>query len=207
VVLGLGACAALWVLTEIVFALHGWPGVPRYMYEAAGICGVIAGIGFGQLLIAPGPRGRAIRLWTGPAVAVALLAWLLPYARIHYEQEHDDLTAQRIRTSELNALQTTIHRLGGIGLIRSCGEPSVDVPWVSGLAYDLHMDVGYVGFMPSFDIIAERVPLVVFTAIPDGWEVRTFRTPRSRRTTCRGLRRELVFTPAHRYGELIRIPR
>ena len=29
------ACV-LWVLVEVAFALHGWPAVPRYMYEAAG---------------------------------------------------------------------------------------------------------------------------------------------------------------------------
>src|SRR5579862_7024664 len=34
----------LWVVVEAAFALHGWPAVPRYMYEAgAGVC-VLAGV-------------------------------------------------------------------------------------------------------------------------------------------------------------------
>jgi hypothetical protein len=206
VVLGLGACAALWVVTEIVFALHGWPGVPRYMFEAAAICGVIAGIGFGQLLTASSLTAARGTAFAGPAIAAALVVALLPYARIRYEQEHDDLTAQRVRTSEINALETTIDRIGGTALIRACGEPSVDVPWVSMLAYFLHMDVGYVGFQPKFDIVHEREPLVVFTAIPYGWEVRTFRTPHADRAECRPLRAELLFTRAHPAGRLSPLP-
>ena len=34
-VLLLAGGVALWVLVEAAFALHGWPAVPRYMYEAA----------------------------------------------------------------------------------------------------------------------------------------------------------------------------
>ena len=57
-VLGLCGVVVLWVLTEIGFALHGFPGVPRYLFEAAGLTGVLAGVGVGLLL------ADASRLWS-----------------------------------------------------------------------------------------------------------------------------------------------
>ena len=35
-VLVLAGAAVLWMLVEMAFVLHGWPGVPRYMIESAG---------------------------------------------------------------------------------------------------------------------------------------------------------------------------
>ena len=49
-VLMIGGCSALWVLVEIVFALHGWPAVPRYMFEAAATMMVVSGIAVGWIL-------------------------------------------------------------------------------------------------------------------------------------------------------------
>src|SRR5262249_45114914 len=37
VVLGLAVGIVCWVVVEIAFALHGWPGLARYMFEAAGV--------------------------------------------------------------------------------------------------------------------------------------------------------------------------
>ncbi len=42
-VVTLAAMAAGWVVIEIAFALHGFPGVPRYLFEPAGLTGVLAG--------------------------------------------------------------------------------------------------------------------------------------------------------------------
>ena len=33
VTLALAAGVVCWVIVEIAFALHGWPGLPRYMFE------------------------------------------------------------------------------------------------------------------------------------------------------------------------------
>ena len=50
-VLLLAGGVALWVIVEAAFALHGWPAVPRYMYEAAaGVC-VLAGIFVGRVIL------------------------------------------------------------------------------------------------------------------------------------------------------------
>ena len=51
----LGAGVVAWVVVEIAFALHGWPGLPRYMFEAAGVMVVIAGVLIGRLLVQRAP--------------------------------------------------------------------------------------------------------------------------------------------------------
>ena len=51
VTLGLAAGVCAWVIVEIAFALHGWPGLGRYMYEPAGVVVALAGAGVGMVLI------------------------------------------------------------------------------------------------------------------------------------------------------------
>ena len=43
------------MIVEIAFALHGWPGRPRYMFPAAAAMVVVAAVGVGRLLAEP-PR-------------------------------------------------------------------------------------------------------------------------------------------------------
>ena len=50
VVVALAVGAAGWVLVEIAFAYHGWPALPRYMFEAAAVAGVARGRGVGWVL-------------------------------------------------------------------------------------------------------------------------------------------------------------
>ena len=47
VVVALAAGAVGWVVVEIAFAYHGWPALPRYMFEAAAVAGVLAGVAVG----------------------------------------------------------------------------------------------------------------------------------------------------------------
>ncbi len=49
-VLGLAAGIVVWLIVEIAFALHGWPAVPRYIFEPAVVAIVLGGIGFGWVL-------------------------------------------------------------------------------------------------------------------------------------------------------------
>ena len=46
----LAGAVVVWVIVEIAFALHGWPGLGRYMFEAAGVVVVLAGACVGRLL-------------------------------------------------------------------------------------------------------------------------------------------------------------
>jgi hypothetical protein len=218
IVLGLGVGAALWVVTEVVFALHSWPGLPRYMFEGAAICGVIGGIGFGWLLLMPAElvrraafgsgsslgAGARIARCAGPVLAAALIIWLLPYARIRYEQEHDDLLAQRVRTSVINSLESTFTRLGGVQHIHSCGQPVITVEWASALAFYMRMDVGFVGYRAKLMIVRRHNPIVLFDQIPNGWQVKPFHEPRG--STCRALRSDVVFTRSHPRGQILPVP-
>ena len=49
-ILVLTAGALLWVLIEIAFALHGFPAVPRYMFEAGAVVGILAAIFVGRVV-------------------------------------------------------------------------------------------------------------------------------------------------------------
>jgi hypothetical protein len=49
-ILVVAAGAILWVLIEIAFALHGFPAVPRYMFEAGAIVGVLAAVFIGRIV-------------------------------------------------------------------------------------------------------------------------------------------------------------
>ena len=50
VTLALGAGAAIWVVIEVGFSLHGWPGLGRYMFPAAGVMVVVAAVLAGRIL-------------------------------------------------------------------------------------------------------------------------------------------------------------
>ena len=47
----IAGAAAVWVIVEIGFVLHGWPGVARYLFEAGGVVCVLAGVAIGRILV------------------------------------------------------------------------------------------------------------------------------------------------------------
>ncbi len=170
VVLGLAAGVVLWVLVEIAFALHGWPGLARYMFEAAGVVVVLAGVAVGWLLDARSVwlRAPAWTGWAGAALVVVLVASLLPSAVSHARSEHKDLRGQRLRTAEINRLQPAINALGGDARLRACGEPLTRLEYQTMLAYTLEVNVSRVGFKYG-EAIAHGNPIVLFTPTPSGW--------------------------------------
>ncbi|MGI8505276.1 MAG: hypothetical protein ACR2MK_00465 [Solirubrobacteraceae bacterium] len=175
VTLALAGGIVLWVVVEIAFALHGWPGLSRYMFEAGGALVVLAGVGVGRLLAAH-PRWPGIPswagTWAGPVVAVALVASLAPAAISHARVERKDLHEQRLRTAEITALTPVVHRLGGAARIRGCGEPLTRLEYQTMLAYTLRVNVSRVGFKYG-QAIAHGNPIVLFTPYPTktGWVV------------------------------------
>jgi hypothetical protein len=208
-VLVIAACSALWLLVEIFFALRGLPGVPRYMFEAGAAMVVVGGVGVGWLLSAP----RAFRLperWAlagrliGAATVIGIVAALLPGARTQERIEHKDILAQRARTTAIARLDATITHAGGAAFVRSCGDPTVDVEWVSILAWYTHMNVGKVGHRPEFAITKQNKPLVLFTALPNGWVMHTFHQTAAQRQRCAVLNNTYwVVQPGHPGGVLI----
>jgi hypothetical protein len=168
-VLAAGVCA--WVIIEIAFSLHGWPGLARYMFEPAGVMIALAGVGVGRLLIDPA-RVSSAAAWAGIAVVVVLVASLVPVAVKHARDEHADIRIQRVRTTEIGKLSTVVARLGGRARFAPCGEPLTRLEYQTILAWTLHVNVARVGFKYGPAIRSGR-PIVLFTPLSRrGWRVR-----------------------------------
>ncbi len=173
VTLALTAGVLLWVVIEIGFALHGWPGLVRYMFEAGAVVAVLAGVAVGWLLLArPLPSVSWLGSWVGPLLVLVLVASLVPAAISHARAEHKDLHEQRARTAEINDLAPVVAQLGGAARMRACGEPLTRLQYQTMLAYTLGENVNRVGFKYS-QAIAHGNPIILFTPYPAGvgWKV------------------------------------
>jgi hypothetical protein len=169
--IALAAGALAWVVVEIAFALHGWPGLPRYMFEASAVMVVVAGVLVGRLLAEGLPVVPRAPSWAGIPIVVLIVAALVPSALSRARTEHKDLRIQRTRTHQLNSLTATINRLGGPGRFRSCGEPLTRLEWQTILAWNLRINVVKIGFKYSPAIQSGR-PIVLFTPTSKGsWRV------------------------------------
>jgi len=185
--------AAAWVIVEIAFSLHGWPGLGRYMFPAAGAMVVVAGVLVGRLLTELPDLARRLRPAVGPAagwvgliLALALGISLIPTGISRGRVERRDLRAQRARTKEIGRLVTVIQHYGGAAHLRACGEPLTRLEYQSVLAWSLGINVVKVGFKYS-QAIAHGNPLVLFTPLPHGgWRVQGVHQVRA---SCRRLPR------------------
>jgi hypothetical protein len=189
VVLGLAGGVALWVIVEIAFAFHGFPALPRYMFEAAGVVAVLAGVGLGWTLTELPKLRPGLPRWSGIAVAVVLAASLVPGAVSRARAEHLDLRHERGRAHQIALLQTTINALGGYRQIRACGEPVTIVEYASVMAWMTHLDVSSVGYQPIRELRRRHHTIVLFTPVPGGgWSVRAVHAHGRGRARCSGLR-------------------
>jgi hypothetical protein len=204
VALWLAAGAVLWVVVEIAFALHGWPGLPRYMFEAAGIAVVLAGAAVGWMLLEAPRLARGLPRWAGVPVVAVLVGALVPGIVGRLRTERTDLKHERGRTHELAYLKTTIDSLGGYRHVRACGEPVTIVEYASALAWYTHLDVGSVGYLPGLEK-HRGYPIVVFTPRGEGgWRVEPWHTRPALRASCRGLRSTYLITRQEPGGLLLR---
>ena len=190
VVLLIGAGAALWVVVEIAFALHGWPAVPRYLFEAAGAAGVLAGIAVGMVVVELPALLRRLdpRLVTGQvagiataAVVIVFAGVLVPVARSRYKVERADLTHERARTREIGRLSVVVHRLGGGARILRCGQPNMPIGYQSVLAFYMGVKIGALYFSPAYNRLHPHAH-IDFYPLGNGWKVvpRGIRTARDR---------------------------
>jgi hypothetical protein len=183
--LAIAAGAAAWVIVEVAFALHGWPAIPRYVFEPAAIVGVLAGIAVGWLLVDP-PSLRSPLGMTGIVASLALVGTMIPAAVARVKDERKDLYHERGRTRQINRLPVVIGRLGGPAAIRFCGQPTTEVGFQSILAWQMGMNVGSVGFKIDRNI-RRGFPIVVFAPPSYGWRVRPVHTAAARRARCHPL--------------------
>jgi hypothetical protein len=181
IVLALGVGVVAWLIVEIGFAYHGWPALPRYMFEAAGVVAVLAGVAVGWLLRDLPQIVRGAPAWAGVAVAAVLVIAMLPGGVSRARAEHLDLRHERARTHEITLLQSATRALGGTRHILNCGQPVTDVGYVSSLAWFYHLDVGSVGGLQQHVEGAElrnpAIPKVLFKPLSHGgWNVEPWHT-------------------------------
>jgi hypothetical protein len=156
-----------WVIIEIAFALHGWPGLARYMFEAAGLMIVLAGVCVGRLLADPPRVFGSAGLWVSAGLVAVLVISLIPPAVSAARSEHRDLREQRVRTAEIQQLSAIVARLGGPARPRACGEALTRLEYQTTLAYTLGVNVSAVGFKYG-QAIAHGNPIIMFTPQPRG---------------------------------------
>ncbi len=178
VVLTLAALTLGWVIVEIAFALHGFPGVPRYLFEPGAVTGVLAGIACGWLLLDASKLNRALPSWAGIPVVAIFVAVMIPGAISQLRTEHKDVFHERMRTTEINKLAATINALGGYKSLLSCGHPVVNVEYVSIMAWYTHLNTGVVGHRPEWEIKTQKYPIVNFIPLPNGWAIKSYRSDR-----------------------------
>ena len=201
VVLALVGSVVLWVVIEIAFVLHGFPGVPRYLFEAAGLTAVLAGVAAGWLALDASRIHRALPSWAGIPLVVALVATMISPAIAQLRIEHSDLKHERARTTQINKLSATIGALGGAHRVLACGHPVLNVEYVSIMAWFTGRDTGLIGYRPLIEIHKRRYPIVLFTALRNGWAVAPYRAPNH---SCARLKSLYVPTARHPQGVLIR---
>jgi hypothetical protein len=205
-VLVLAAGAVGWIIVELAFVLHGWPGVPRYLFEPAGVMIVLAGVAVGWLL-QEAPLGARVHVprWAGVAIVAVAAVALVPGAVARLRTEHRDLRHERGRTKAIAWLQADINHIGGYKHVLACGEPVTTVRYVAMLAYFTKQNDGKIGHRPQWEL-KQKYPIVMFTPLHSGWGTYPWHTAASKVAACRDLNANWIYTRPHPEGVLVRTP-
>jgi hypothetical protein len=198
-ILLLAAGAVAWVVVEVAFVLHGYPGVPRYLFEPVSILCVLAGVCVGRALLDAttllervSPR-IPLRLGTALAgiLVLVVVASLVPAARSRLRIERADLTHERARTKEINRLHTVISRIGTARLL-ACGQPNIPIGYQSIFAWYTGLKIGAL-YVSQKHERQHPTPLVNIYPLSDGWKVFPSHIHGAAVGRCHGLRFSLRF--------------
>ncbi len=197
----LAAGTLVWVAIEVAFALHGFPAVPRYLFEAVGVMSVLAGVAVGRVILdlpdllarvgarlgprLPARRSPQIAAWATGVVVLLLAGAMVPAARSRLRDERKDLTHERARTKEINSLSTVVSRLTS-GRILACGQPKMPIAYQSVLAWYLGVSTGGLYFSPLYEKLHPH-PVVNFVAHSNGWVVSPQHVDAASAARCRHL--------------------
>jgi hypothetical protein len=195
----LAAGALSWLVIEIAFVLHGWPGVPRYLFEPAGVVAVLAGIFVGRVILdlpsliasrLSRPRIKpplAARLgnWSALFVLAVLVVAMVPAARTALRSERLDLRHERARAMEINRLSTVVKRVGAARIL-ACGQPDLEIGYQSVLAWYLGVKIGALYVSPTYNRLHPHA-LVKLLPLSNGWVVFSSHVTASSAPACRGL--------------------
>ena len=200
-VVAMAGMVVIWVITEVAFVLHGFPGVQRYLFEPAGLTGVLAGIATGWLLIDASHWHPRLPRWAGIPVAAAFIAVCIPHAHTLGAREHKDIVGQRNRTWRIQQLGAAIHTLG-VKRIESCGGPLLNVEYVSVAGWYTGLNTGQIAYQPQ-KVLKRHNPVVYFIELPNGWAIQPLRPQNATAAGCASLKSLYVPTAHHPRGVLI----
>jgi hypothetical protein len=183
--------ALLWVLIEMAFALHGFPAVPRYMFEAGAVVGILAAVFIGRIVhelpgllssladrIAGGVGGGGVpaRLATalgtwGTVLAVVIVSGSMLGAAHRQERlERVDLRHERARTVLIGRLSGVVKTLGASNMF-ACGQPNIPIEYQSMFAWYAGVKTGVLYVSPGY-LKAHPHPLVnIYPTAGAGWKV------------------------------------
>ncbi|MEA2431404.1 MAG: hypothetical protein QOI19_1877 [Thermoleophilaceae bacterium] len=147
-VLVLAAGAAVLILIVALMVPLGYGGSPRFMFPAAAVVCVLAGLGVAWLLEIARTRARMA------AVGAALLAVTVPSAVIRAGTERDRIHDVRLRTQLQDNLDRAVSQAGGGDRVRALGHPRINPSFAHQLAWDLDVHQDEVGPL--------RYPAVIF---------------------------------------------
>jgi hypothetical protein len=193
-ILLLAAGTVAWLVVEIAFALHGWPAVPRYLFEAVGVACVLAGIFVGRvildlppLLARITPRLSPQLIGWGTGVLVLLIAGtFVPAARSRLRVERADLKHERARTDEIGRLATVVSRIGPSRILE-CGTPNIPIGYQSILAWYLDIKIGLLYVNPNTQALHPTTTVDMFP-LHNGWRVFPSHVNAATEPHCHGLR-------------------
>jgi hypothetical protein len=190
-VLALTGAAVAWLLIEVAFAYRGFPATPRYMVEPAAIMVVLAGVGVTRVL---GLTSRLPMIARPlPALAVAgLVVTLVPAGRDRVSVVRQAIQQRRETGVKIDRLASVIALDGGPKRILACGTPVSIGGYQSTLAWQLGLNVGFVGHKPG-RAIDKGYPIVLFKPYYLGWLVIPIHTAPAQRATCARLRANSAF--------------
>ncbi len=186
--LALAGAVVLWVLIEIVFALHGWSAVRRYMFPAGALTVAIGGAGVGWLLAQPFPLRAPVptlATWGGPAVVLILSAALVPAARSTAKSLHGEISEGRKYARQVDRLDSYVRSQGGAAAVIRCGQPVSALGFQTVVAWETGLNVGDIGWIPIPSGGTQHA-VVVFEPKGFGWVVR----PVDSDASCDSLRAE-----------------
>lgn len=183
--------AILWVLTEGLFALHGWAAAPRYMFEPEAVAVTLVGALLARLLALPVRRASVIR-WAAVAAVAALVVALVPHARTRARLAHNGILLGRTWARQIHRLDEVIAADGGPKRILACGQAVTTVPFQSILAWAMHENVADIGWAPHAWVRRGK-PIVLFQPLAAGWEVRPFHIAAAKRDACARLQTHSAF--------------
>jgi hypothetical protein len=186
--LALAGCSALWTATEVVFALHGWSAVPRYLLEPAAVLVVVAGVGAGRAL-ACATRRPSLSGWAPALAALALTVALVPSAVARVGAARTQAERATVSGRRIERLGAVIAAAGGPARILACGQPVTFVGFQSTVAWEVGLNVGNVGYRPGAAIDSGAAVVLIRPHAP-GWQLRPYDHGRPATGACAALRRD-----------------